>query len=331
MPNWLWKFIYGKSMIAGKMVYLDTNCYRDMARRYNKAELSKLIRKLKRKEKRRRIDVRLSYLVASEMFAHLSDPRAFNSHQECKLGLHAAIEHIGLDASKMLPGPDSEMHLFVEGSLPETEKILQQSLFDFLLALYRKSFDESVIDPNITQFQKTSQYIKNLKDSWIDSFINYFIQKHEPGFAGGWQLFAQDEQKRNKLLSEINAAEKSGEIFKEFGAGVCLYIINNFGLQGIIIDEPLVQKVINRFKPIFQLQLRIIKNICQSGYNLEKKENDIIDYLIMVSFDPTKTVFVSNESRHLVPTLHLFGYTSQVVSLNEYLRILGIKDRFRSN
>jgi hypothetical protein len=327
MPNWLWKIIYRKSKIAGKNVFFDTNCYRGLARHYDKAKLEKLMKKIRTKEKRRRINTGLSYLVASEMFAHLGDPTAYNSYQECKLGLYAALQHIANEPNKMLPGPDSELHQFIFGTLPHNEAIRQRSLIDSILLLGNHSFDDTIIQNNSVHYQRTKQYLQQVKDSWLDSFTNYFIMKHEPGFQGGWQIFAQDPARRTVLLNEINKAEASGGIYREFSVGVCLYIINGFNIQNPLIDEVLLQKVIERFKPIFQLQLYIIKNICQGGYNLQKRQNDITDYLIMTSFDPSSTIFVSNESRHLVPNLYSFGYNGKVFSLNQYLKILRIKDR----
>jgi hypothetical protein len=330
MPNWLWRIIYGKSKIAGKNVFFDTNCYRGLARHYGKPRIEKLMKKIRVKEKCKRINVGLSYLVASEMFAHLGDPPANNNYQECKFGLYAALQHIANEPTKMLPGPDSELHQFIFGDLPAAEAIRERSLIDSILMLDDLSFDDAIIQNNNVRFQQTKQYLQQVKDSWLDSFTNYFIMKHEPGFQGGWQIFAQDPARRTVLLNEINKAEASGGIYREFGVGVCLYIINGFNIQNPLIDEGLLQKVIERFKPIFQLQLYIIKNICQGGYNLQKRQNDVTDYLIMTSFDPSNTIFVSNESRHLVPNLHSFGYHGQVFSLNQYLEMLRIKDRVPS-
>jgi hypothetical protein len=290
-------------------------------------QIDALIKKMRTKEKRRCINVKLSYLVASEMFAHLADPPSSQGYVECKYGLYAASQHINMEFSRVLPASDSELYQFIFDSLPQAETIRQQSLINLIFHFVHHSFDDFEIQARVPQFQTTAVYLQTLKDSWLDSFANYFIRKHEPTFVGGWQLFASDPARRTQLLNEINAAEASGNIFKEFALGVCLYIINGFQITHLTIDEPLIQKVVDRFKPIFQLQLYIMKNICQGGYNLQKRQNDVTDFLIMTSFAPDKTIFVSNETNQLVPRLHSFGYSQNVLTLNEYLKALGIKQK----
>lgn len=324
---WLSKIIYYKSKIANKMVYFDTNCYRSIARKYNKAAINKLIKKMRAREKRRNIDLRLSYLVASEMFAHLSDPLGSLSYQECKLGLHASMEHVNGNGAKMLPNSDSELHHFIFSTLPQAEVIRQRSLVDSILHLAHYNFDDGEIQPRAAQFNVMSAYLQKIKDDWLDSFTNYFIKKHDPGFTGGWQVFAQNPVRRTTLLNAINGAVASGRIYREFAEGVFLYITNSFNVQGATIDEALLQGIILRFKPIFDLQLHIIRNLCQGGYNLQRRQNDITDYLIVTSLDPANTVFVSNETNQLVPRLHAFGYTNQVMTLNDYFKALGMKER----
>ncbi len=76
--------------------------------------------------------------------------------------------------------------------------------------------------------------------------------------------------------------------------------------------------------PLFVLQLRIVKLICQSGYNLDDKENDFIDYLILSALNPSEEqLFVSNETRKLIPFLKENGFQTNVISLNDYLTAIG--------
>lgn len=324
---WLSKIIYKNNKVANRKVFFDTNCYRLLARKYNREQIDKLIRKMRAKEKCRNVEVRLSYLVASEMFAHLADSPANPNYTECKLSLYAAVKHIDSDKTKMLPNSDSEFHQFIFGSLPQAEAVRQQTLINLILLLAQHNFDDGQIQPRTAQFNATGAYLQTIKDSWIDSFTDYFIKKHDPAFVGGWQVFAADPARRTTLLNEINRAATSGGIYREFGMGLWLYVVNNFNIQGATLDEPFLQKILARFRPIFDLQLHIIRNLCQGGYNLQRRQNDITDYLIATSLDTSNTVFVSNETNQLVPRLHGFGYTNQVLTLNDYFKALGIKER----
>ncbi|MBK6936908.1 MAG: hypothetical protein IPH18_08480 [Chitinophagaceae bacterium] len=76
--------------------------------------------------------------------------------------------------------------------------------------------------------------------------------------------------------------------------------------------------------PLFVLQLRIIKLTCQSGYNLDKNENDFVDYLILSALNLSEEqLFVSNETRMLIPFLKENGFQANVISLTDYLTAIG--------
>ena len=126
-------------------------------------------------------------------------------------------------------------------------------------------------------------------------------------------------------LKKLREAKKNDLIFREFGAGMYLYIYNN--LQGFVmpdLTEEILQKIIERFKPLFALQSRILELTCQSGYNIDKYINDITDYLIISHLEKGKAIFVSNETKNLIPNLHSQGYTSDVWTLNQFCSALPV-------
>lgn len=68
---------------TNKYVYWDTNCYRLLGRVANQKGLIWLetfLKKLKQFERQKKIDVKVSYLVLLEMFAHLNDPIDSNTY-----------------------------------------------------------------------------------------------------------------------------------------------------------------------------------------------------------------------------------------------------------
>lgn len=327
-PNWLFRILFYRNKVAGKIIFFDTNCYRGLARKFDQAALNKLMKKIKKREKCRRVDVRLSYLVASEMFAHLREPVSSNNYQECKLGLIAATNHIDMHESKILPGPDNEMYRFIYGRFHAKEQAAQLSLFQSLQWLTSYSFNNYYIGLNSAQFIQVEQHLQDLKDNWIDSMADNFIKKHDPSYTGGWQVFMNNVAKRNQLLKDINKAEANGDIFIQFAVGMWTYITKSFAMPWKLLYRELIDRLRRRFDVIFRLQLRIMKNLCMGGYNLNKRENDVIDFLIAVSIDPdADIIFVSNETANLVPNLHALGYQNQVITLNEYFEALRIKER----
>lgn len=227
--------------------------------------------------------------------------------------------------SNLLPNADNEFIKFTTGQVQIADTHRQDSLYNFLLQIHETGFSDAFIKQNSPAIQLANDYLNGLKVSWKDSFINQFIKKHDQSYTGNWQVFANNQAKRTILLGELRKARKNDLIFREFGAGMYLYIYNN--LQGIAIPdltEELLQKIIDRFKPLFALQYRIIELMCQSGYNIEKYINDITDYLIISHLDKGKSIFVSNETKNLVPNLHSQGYTSDVWTLSQYCLALPI-------
>lgn len=311
-----------------KYVYWDTNCYRLLGRIANQKGLVWLdhyLKSLKQAERRRKAKIKVSYLVLSEMFAHLNDPIESNTYLECKHGLYAALVHSDFDKINLLPNADNEFIIFTTGQAPIADTHRQNSLYNSLLQIHQTGFSDSFISHNSQTIQLASNFLSTLKQSWKDSFANHFIKKHDPAYNGNWQVFANDEPKRKTLLRELRKAKKNDLIFREFGAGMYLYIYSN--LQGITmpdLTEELLQRIIDRFKPLFALQYRIMELMCQSGYNMDKYINDITDYLIISHLDKGKSIFVSNETKNLVLNLHSQGYASDVWNLNQYCSALSI-------
>lgn len=313
---------------SDKYVYWDTNCYRLLGRIANQnglVWLESFLKKLKQAERKNRINSKVSYLVLLEMFAHLNDPIDSNNYLECKHGLYAALYHSDFNLTNLLPNADNEFIKFTTGQAPIADTHRQNSLFNALLQIHQNGFSDTFIKQNIQTVQLASNYLTDLKLSWRDSFINSFIRKHDQNYTDNWQVFANDKTKRATLLKELRKAKKDDLIFREFGTGMYLYIYNN--LQGIVmpdLTEELLQKIIKRFKPLFALQYRILDLMCQSGYNIDKYINDITDYLIISHLDKGKSIFVSNETKNLVPNLHSQGLTSDVWTLNQYCTSLPI-------
>lgn len=318
------KWLQKQRNLQGLKVYFDTNCYRGLARAHTAAGLDKLFYKIVKKEKQKGVDVRLSYLVVSEMFSHLHEPPGGRNFQECKGGLQAAIAHVEGNLDKLLPSPDMEFYQYFFHSYPNTEAAAHQSLKEALILLSNHSFDDAFIHHNKTEFLKTDNYLLTLQNSWADTFIDHFIKKHDPSYTGGWQVYAADKAKRATLLKEIRKEGKSGQLYREFALGMYQYIGNNYCNHSLVWTNEFLDKTFERFKSLFLLQLRIIELMCSGGYNLQKKPNDIIDYMIMASFTPADTIFVSNETAHLVPYLHSFGYHKQVMSLSSYFKLIGM-------
>ncbi len=318
----------GCANFSQKCIYWDTNCYRSLGRltiQNGFPWLKDFLQKLTEVEQENKIHVKVSYLVLSEMFAHLNDSISSSNYLECKFGLYAAVYHSGLNSSNMLPNPDSEFTEFISGEKPYLDSCKENSLYESIVKINQEDFNDSFIKNNGNTIQQANTFLNTLKIGWKDSFINNYIKKHDTSFAGKWQVFAKNEEKRSSLLKELRIAKRNGSIFREFGTGLYLYVCNTSSDFPIpTLTEKLLSKIIVRFNPLFLLQYRIMELMCQSGYNLDKSINDITDFLILAHLDKGKSVFISNETKHLIPNLRSLGLGTEVYLFDEYCSALNI-------
>lgn len=317
-----------KSEFQGKYIYWDTNCYRILGRNAIQRGLPWLdsfLKKLKRSEKRKSVQVKASYIVLAEMFSHLDEDIDSGTYLECKNGLFSALYHTGFNQENLLFAADTEFTKFIAVEPAASLTTRDQSLYNLLLSFKEKGFTDSIIKENLHNVIKMKSYLARIKDSWKSSFVNYFIKKHDSSYAGNFQVFMDDLGKRTDLLSELRSAKESGQIYNDFGVGIYEYIQNN---KPTLLMKPLdidfFRQIINRFKPVFDLQYRILELFCQNGYNLNKKGNDVTDYLILANLEAGKSIFVSNETRNLLPALKNLGYSKDILSSDDYFNKLSI-------
>lgn len=316
-------FFKSTTKLPENYVYWDTNCYRILGRNANQNGLlwlDNFLKKLKKTERKKRIKVKVSYLVLAEMIAHLNDTIDSKSYIESKHGLYAALYHSDFLVSNLLPTADNEFSEFITKQKPIAETLRQDSLYNYLLQFNAVAFNDKIIKENYKVTELTINYLINFRQNWKNSFLDNFIKKHDLNYKGNWQVFAESVSKRSTLLLELRAAKESNLIFKEFGIGMYLYVKNhNPEIEIPDLTDKLLCEIIERFKPIFLLQFRIIELICQSGYNMDKYKNDITDYSIISHLIKGKTIFVSNETKHLIPNLHKHGYELDVLTFESYL------------
>lgn len=322
------EFFKKKANFKNKYIFWDTNCYRLLGRLANSKGtvwLDDFLRKLKKAEADRGIDVKVSYLVLAEMFAHLNENIDSNSYLECKHGLFAALYHSNYKVANLLHNADNEFVEFITGKSPVADTYREESLYTVLLQIHERHYNDDFIKANNNVVQLASNYLQKIKDNWKDSFISAFIKRHDPTYVGNWKVLVNDKAKRKTLLTELRRANKSNLILNEFGIGMYQFVSNNVtGIQMPDLNNDLLKSIIERFKPLFELQYRILDFMCQSGYNLDAKQNDITDYLIVANLETQKSLFISNESKNLVPNLHSLGYKTDVWLFDKYCKELSI-------
>ena len=309
-----------------QVAFFDTNCYRKIARELPGRVNTTMHKILVCEAYYSKLGC-CNYLVLAEMMKHLTDvPRGID-YKECSLGLKAAIKHIEGNKERLLYSADGQIvQFFFHPNLPSTfPKANEESIIDAVKFLDKHQFSDEIIDHNRGQILQTNQYIDHLKQSWVQSTIVYFIRKIDPAFQFTDNFALMNNPTQRKIeLQNLETAEALGHLFNGLALGMCGYVQNNFNVA-INPTQDHIDKIKLRFRPIFYLQLRIIKKYFSHGYNHnnQKKLNDIIDYLICTSLSPN-SIFVTNETQNLKKFLNADGFTN-VMTLAEYLKKIGLK------
>lgn len=309
-----------------EVVFFDTNCYRKIAKDLPKRVNLTMHKVLVCEAYSSKIGC-ANYLVLAEMLKHLSQDPTSNDYKECKLGLKAAISHIEGDKERLLFSADGQiLQFFFHPVLPPSfQKINEESIIDAINFLSKHKFSDKIINHNHDQISQTNQYITNLKQSWVQSTIVHVIRSIDPDFQFTDKFaFMTNPAQRAIELQNLEAAQASGHIFNLLARGMCDYIQNNFNVT-LNPTQAHIDAIKIRFRPIFYLQLRIIKKYFSHSYNHnnQRKLNDIIDYLICTSLSP-QVIFVTNETTNLKRFLNDDGITN-VMTLAEYLKFIGLK------
>lgn len=306
-----------------ELIFFDTNCYRIIARKFGH-NVPKVINKIRINEALYGFIPHLNYVVAGELFRHLADEIDNANYIECKYGLLASMCHINNNEDRFLHHPDNEIYYFFMEQVLPGELHRERSFFKSLQSLYDSNYSDAAILQSKPEYLKMQAYLNYLKDLWSNATVDTITKHFDPSFAGGWRILPNDDAGRNALLKAFIKGENNKEIFKMFAVGIVGYLLNNYEVKiDGQLNEHELEVIADRFKPVFSQQLRILKHMCTSGYNLEKKSNDIIDYLILISLHQNITL-VSNETRNLNRNLKASG-VDNVLSWNEYMKLIHLE------
>ena len=274
-----------KSLVYGKSIFFDTNCYRELARQIKREgtyRVNQWIKSLQKQEKKAKITSKLSYLVVTELFTHLGVPITSNSYEECKLAIQIAIAHINKNTKRILSDYDNQIIQCIHGEIPKLRESTEKSLLDLVIHLADNQFNDRHIKSKERAFKAAKEYLESVKTNWRETSLENFINKYQDSTGNNSsQIFANDIERRNKKLKQLEDGEQSGRIFDFFAAGVFMYYNDSLMPSNpILVSIDVLNRIKKRFLPSFKLQLRILKLICQSGYNLNKNEKQLAHLIL---------------------------------------------------
>lgn len=315
-------------------VIFDTNAYRYLVGDKTNKQITKLIQKLKSREKKNNIEPLISPIVGKELLAHVANrkDKAFN---KCLKAIRAQYYHSGDDLQySMMTTPELLISKSFFGHVIdrkiETNKAIGQILYhlaknpsDYVFKKFQRTLNENAI------------HVKESEFLFAHELLN-FIKKIDPG-QDDWKVFQNDEKERKKALQYLRSEDCSLQIAKGY-----LYIVYDLliqenkiqPLQNNVLVKDLDDKAkefIKVFPEPISLFKVVIENIFNSDFNVfeDNRANFVWDIHLMFnigsnSIGTSKIIFVTSDKAILRTALST-NPKNLVLTFEEYMEYLGLK------
>lgn len=282
-------------------VIFDTNAYRYLVQDKSFSQIDKLISKLKTKEVNNGIETLISPVVAKELLAHVADKKD-PSFEKCLKAIKALYLHSGNDETyNMIASPELLIsRSFFNATIPgkeETNKAIGQMIYHL------------AANPSEKVFKKLRRNLKQNKTHVFDAEQSFAIQMKtfvndvDPS-AKGWQIFADNSQKRTEVLQYIRSENVSfqialGYIFPVYQLLVITGQISNLPNEELYHRAKELVKV---FPEPISLYKQVMENLVNCEYNLfeNSRTNFVWDIHLMFnvgshSINGSKVYFVTSD------------------------------------
>lgn len=282
-------------------VIFDTNAYRYLIKGKKFSQVDKLIQKLKTKERKNNIETLISPIVAKELLAHVADKKD-PSYDICLNAVKALYLHSSTgNTYNMVASPELLISkAFFDKTIPvkeETNKAIGQMLFHI------------ATNPTEKVFKKLHRNLQANRDQVIDGENSFAIQMKQfvsviDPDAKTWQIFPNDEKKREKVLAYIRSESCSFEIAIAF-LFISYQLLLFTGEIELVPNEELREKaksLMSIFPEPIALHKQVLENLVNSEFNLFEKSrtNFVWDVQLMFNvgnhqIDGSKLYFVTDD------------------------------------
>jgi len=309
---------------------LDTNVYRNVARRLKLAEIPIYAKKLKQAEDKTKSSSALSIVVAMELIQHLQKGDPFRD--ECYKALCLQTLHTRrYNFSKRS----------ITGSFyPPMNVILAQYFFkdnSKYFPLYMKVLElvlELTKNQDITNCDANTTYIATIKNQILfekngfkDNVENFLISLNSDTLD--WKYIRNNKEERRKFFDKI----QSGHIANLLGVSLMQRAYQVMEIEELAPDaEAKIEQFINDFKAALIMNVKLIEQV---GHGTEKLKdvtdprwntlNDvqILFGLLYYKNGDDKKVLITEEKK-IKEACDAAGIGDRVLTIAEYLATLGI-------
>lgn len=291
-------------------VIFDTNAYRYLVKDKSFKDIDKLIQKLKSREKKNNIESLMSPIVAQELLAHVANPKD-PAYNKCLNAIKAMYLHNGNDKEfHMIASPELLIaQSFFNTSIPQKEQTN--------LAIGQMVF-QLAKSPNKKTFKKLKTNLQLNLNHILSSENNFAVQlrqfvKHIDPMADGWQIFADDEQRRNKALQDIRSDKVSFELALAHIYIVYQLLLHTGQIQKMTFDElaDRAESLLTAFPEPIALFKQVLENLVNSEFNIleDSRANFVWDIQLMF-----------NVGNHKIGDSKLFFVTSDKAIIRTALK-----------
>jgi hypothetical protein len=319
-----------KHLESGKIVYFDTNSYRDLVFEKKLEEIILEINEIKELERRKNIYASATSTVAIELLGNLVDESAMYNYKDCLnslivMGKHC-LDHKN-DTFRMTPPPFGHISKSLFGLVPSKFEEDLQNLAG-LLSSFGKDSQNAIINYKAQgTFNHAKEYLQTGEFNFIENITpllenaQILMQDRHPA--------STKKQQRDKLLQYLKS-EEFGEQFAIAQVLTVGQVLNVQLPQGEIIARA---KFLNKTFPV---SVGFFKFIChriadrsidlQSKLSKQKRWNWIWDY--QVSFvcanqkiDGRDVILVTADDE-MTEMLEELGFGNKIYNFERYKEYL---------
>lgn len=315
-------------------VIFDTNAYRYLVADKTNRQVTKIIQKLKDKERKNDIESMMSPIVAMELLAHVANKRD-SSYPKCLKAIKALYYHSGTDKEIGIM-PSSELLIskvfFKEEiqSRVETHKAIGQVLLNLAKNPSEHTFKKFQRNLNLN-----AQHVKDTENAFATE-LKSFLKKIDPNCVD-WDVFKNDPAKRTKALKDVRSVNTSIAL-----AAGYLYIVYkllvkdgklpNKSDNDIFTDiAPMAKDFLQMFPEPIALYKVVLENLINGGFNLfeDSRSNFVWDIHLMFnvgqnSIGNSKIIFVTSDKAIIKSALKT-NSKNTILTFKEYMEYLGLK------
>lgn len=310
-------------------VIFDTNGYRDVVKDRDKVQVTKLIAKMRAREKELSLQPLASTIVASELLSHLADKND-PAYSECLKAVHAMYLHCSTGKNfKMIASPELQISNAFFSKKIKSKVITAQALSQILM-----HFSKGDTKHVRTKFQHNLNKIRNHIDSSEGYFayeMQQFVKTIDPA-STGWRIHEHDEQARKQTLQQIRSVQMSRVIALGYLFAVYQLLVMTGEMQMLPNVElwNRADAFVDLFKAPIALKKQVMENLVNSDFNIleNNRTNFIWDIMLMFNLNDVTTegnvsYFVTSD-KAIIRAALASSTQYRILTFSEYLDYIGI-------